>query len=110
MFAPFAKVRQMAKRHGAEYWQSHLEAWHQSDLTQKAYCASQGLSVESLRRWRRRQKDASAAAKATVTLVPVGLSAAATSNVVRLHSPGGWRIELPSSNISWLTDFLSELP
>lgn len=100
----------MAKRHGAEYWRKHLEAWHQSDLTQKAYCASQGLSVESLRRWRRREKVVSLAAKASLTLVPVSVGTLGTSDVIRLHSPGGWRIELPSGDVPWLADFLRELP
>ncbi len=95
----------MAKRHGPEYWRRHLEAWHQSDLTQKAYCASQGLSVESLRRWRRRER----AAKLSLTLVPVSVGSAGTGNVVRLRSPDGWEIELPSGSVPLLIDFLKHL-
>ena len=34
----------MAKRRGAEFWQKHLDAWYQSDLTQEAYCIRHGLS------------------------------------------------------------------
>ena len=79
----------MAKRHGAEYWRRHLEAWHQSDLTQKAYCASQGLSVESLRRWGRREEEMLAATKASLTLVPVSVGKPDSVGVVRLRSPGG---------------------
>ena len=99
----------MAKRYGPEYWRKHLEAWQRSDLTQKAYCGSQGLSVESLRRWRRREKVALAAAKASLTLVPVSVGTAATSGVVRLHSPGGWEIELPGGSVPLLLDFLKQL-
>ena len=106
---PFSKGREMAKRHGAEYWRRHLEAWHQSDLTQKAYCASQGLSVESLRRWRRREKEMLAAAQASLTLVPVSLGKADSASIVRLRSPGGWEIELPGSSVPLLVGVLKEL-
>ena len=99
----------MAKRHGGEYWRRHLEAWYQSDLTQKAYCASQGLRVESLRRWRRREKEMLAAAKSTLTLVPVSVGKPDSVGVARLRSPGGWEIELPGSSIPLLVDALKEL-
>ena len=95
----------MAKRHGLEYWRRHLEAWHQSDLTQKAYCAGQGLSVESLRRWRRRER----AAKSSLTLVPVSVGAAVSGNTIRVRSPDGWEIELPGSSVPALIDFLKYL-
>jgi hypothetical protein len=34
----------------------------------------------------------------------------ATGGVVRLHSPGGWRIELPDGSLAWLAQFLGQLP
>lgn len=100
----------MTKRHGVEYWQEHLDAWHRSDLTQKAYCASHGLSTESLRRWRRREKEAAIASKSSLTLVPVSMGTQTTGSVVRLHSPGGWRIELAGGSVPWLADLLRQLP
>ena len=102
----------MAKRHGAEFWQAHLDAWHQSDLTQKAYCANQCLGEKAFYRWHRKEKEAIAAAKAPLTLVPTcpGAPNPVTGNVVRLHSPGGWRIELPTTNAPWLADLLRQLP
>jgi hypothetical protein len=99
----------MAKRNGREYWRRHLEAWHQSDLTQKDYCASHGLSVESLRRWRRREKEANAAAKSSLTFVPVSVGKPDTTSVVRLRSPDGWEIELPGNSVPLLVDFLKHL-
>ena len=99
----------MAKRHGLEYWRRHLEAWHQSEQTQKAYCASHGLSVESLRRWWRREKDTLAAAKSSITLVPVSMGRAEAVGVARLRSPGGWEIELPGNSVPLLIDFLKDL-
>ena len=56
----------MAKRHGTEFWQEHLDAWHQSDLTQKAYCANQGLGEKAFYRRHRKEKEAIVAAKATL--------------------------------------------
>ena len=102
----------MAKRHGAEFWREHLDAWHQSDLTQKAYCANNGLGAKAFYRWHRKDKEALAAAKATLTLIPTHLGAPVpvANNVIQLHSPGGWRIELPATNAPWLPDLLRQLP
>ena len=63
-------------------------------------------------RWHRKDKEAIAAAKAPLTLIPTHLGAPApvANNVVRLHSPGGWRIELPATNAPWLSDLLKQLP
>jgi hypothetical protein len=100
----------MAKRHGQEFWRAHLEAWHRSDLTQREYCASHGLGEKAFYPWRRKEKEAIASAKPSLTLVPVSLVAPAAGNIVRLHSPGGWRIELPAGDTPWLTDLLRQLP
>lgn len=100
----------MAKRHGQEFWRAHLETWHRSELTQREYCASQGLGEKAFYRWRRKEKEAIALAKSSLTLVPVSVGASATGSVVRLHSPGGWRIELPAGGALWLADLLRQLP
>ena len=47
------------------------------DKTQKAYCANQGLGEKAFYRWHRKEKEAIAAAKATLTLVPTRLVAPA---------------------------------
>ncbi|MFZ4537033.1 IS66 family insertion sequence element accessory protein TnpA [Propionivibrio sp.] len=99
----------MARR-GAEFWRGQLEAWHRSDLTQRDYCATHGLSEKSFYRWRAKEKESIAAAKSSLTLVPISVASLATSGVVRLHSPGGWRIELPTTNVPWLAGLLRQLP
>lgn len=109
MLLPFPKARQMAKRYGEKYWQGHLAAWHQSDLTQVAYCASRGLSLKSFYRWRRKEKEAVAAAKSSLTLVPVSVGKLDAISVVRLRSPDGWEIELPGNSVPLLIDFLKHL-
>jgi hypothetical protein len=98
---------------GRAYWQKHLEAWEQSDLTQEAYCTQNGLSTKSFYRWRHaKRKKQLAATKSSLTLVPVSVSPSPASHgsVIRLHSPGGWRIELPAGNVPWLADVLRHLP
>ena len=99
----------MSKRQGQAYWQKHLDAWHRSELTQQAYCVSHGLGIKSFYRWRRKEKEAIAAGK-PLTLVPVSVGALAAQDVVRLHGPGGCRIELPATGAVWLTDLLRQLP
>ena len=99
----------MARR-GAEFWRGQLEAWHRSDLTQREYCATHGLSEKSFYRWRGKEKAVVAAGQSSLTLVPVKVCKTATGGIVRLYSPGGWRIELPAGDLPWLTDLLRQLP
>ena len=101
----------MARRQDLVYWQNHLDACKQSELTQKDYCAQHGLSTKSFYRWLRKEKDAATTAKSSLTLVPVSVvGAATTGSLIRLHSPGGWRIELPVGSAPWLADVLRHLP
>lgn len=101
----------MAKRRGAEFWREHVEAWHRSDLTQRDYCATHGLSEKSFYRWRAKEKAASSATDSSLTLVPVSVvGSAAEGGAVRLYSPGGWRIELPAGDAAWLADLVRQLP
>ena len=50
-----------------------------------------------------------AAAKATLTLVPVSVGKPEAVGGVRLRSPGGWEIELPGSSIALLVGVLKDL-
>ena len=95
-----------------QFWRAHVEAWDRSDLTQAAYCAAHGLSTKSFYRWRHKQGEAvqPASPSSPLTLVPVSVGMLATSSMVLLHSPGGWRIELPGGNVSWLAELLRQLP
>lgn len=99
----------MARRRGEQFWRSHIEAWDQGELTQAAYCAAHGLSEKSFRRWRHKALD-SAPSSASLTLVPVKVGSAATDSVVRVLSPGGWKIELPGAEVAWLAELLRRLP
>ena len=96
----------MAKRFGWDFWQKHLDAWQRSGLTQVAYCLEHGGSVKTFNRWR--GKELAAGKSPALTLVPVSVGVA--PGTVQLHSPGGWRIELPGNNIDWLSAVLRQLP
>ena len=98
----------MAKRHGPIYWREHVQNWVRSDLTQREYCAGNGLSERAFHRWRSREKDSIAAAKSSLTLVPVSVSRPESDSVVRLRSPEGWEIELPGCSVPLLIDFLKQ--
>jgi hypothetical protein len=68
------------------------------------------LGERAFHRWRGKEKESIAAAKATLTLVPVRVGPPDTASVVRLRSPGGWEIELPGNSVPLLVDFLRNLP
>ncbi|WP_419605817.1 IS66 family insertion sequence element accessory protein TnpA [Thiolapillus sp.] len=43
---------------GASFWQSHISAWQQSGLTQKAYCEQQELRYTTFGYWVRKLRRA----------------------------------------------------
>jgi hypothetical protein len=47
---------------------------------------------------------------APLTLVRVKVGSDATDSIVRVHSPGGWKIELPGAEVAWLAELLRRLP
>ncbi len=99
----------MAARQGKDYWQAQIEGWRQSGQSQIAYCALHGLSIKSFRRWRTKLQRGAATA-AALTLVPISVGVPATAPAIRLHSPGGWRIDLATANPAWLIDLVRQLP
>ena len=43
-------------RYGEAFWRAHHEAWKRSDLNQREYCESQGLSQKAFENWRAKFK------------------------------------------------------
>lgn len=43
-------------RYGEAFWRTHHEAWKRSDLNQREYCQSQGLSLKAFGNWRAKFK------------------------------------------------------
>jgi hypothetical protein len=67
------------------------------------------LGERAFHRWRGREKEAIAAAKATLTLVPVSVGKPDAVSVIRVRSPGGWEIEMPGNSVPLLIEFLKDL-
>jgi hypothetical protein len=67
------------------------------------------LGERAFHRWRGREKETIAAAKATLTLVPVSVGKPDSVSIVRVRSPGGWDIELPGSSVPLLIAILKDL-
>ena len=100
----------MAKRQSTEFWERHLEGWQRSGLTQVAYCASHGLRIKSFGRWRTKTRETLQAGNSSLTLIPISVAAPVSLGAVQIHSPSGWRIELPAVSTAMLADLLRQLP
>lgn len=100
----------MAQRQTVGFWQEQLDGWRRSGLTQVGYCASRGLNIKSFQRWRCKEKKTAASTQPSLTLIPVSVGAPVMGGTVCLHSPGGWRLELPATSAPWLADLLRQLP
>ena len=100
----------MAKRQAPGFWEKHLEGWQRSGLTQVAYCTSHGLRIKSFSRWRSKTREAAQAGNSLLTLIPISVAAPLSVGVVQIHSPGGWKIELPAVSATLLADLLRQLP
>ncbi|MES2771487.1 MAG: hypothetical protein V4623_05830 [Pseudomonadota bacterium] len=111
----------MTVKEKLNFWATHLAGWHQSGLTQRAYCTRQGLKLKSFVHWRSKERAGKLSATTPVlpalTLVPaqrithpVTHSTQRASPAIRLHSPGGWLIEWPSEQAPCLAAHLAQLP
>ena len=77
-------------------WFDRIEAWKQSDLTQKAFCEQQQLRLGSFQRWRgifmRGEKPETSSA---VSFLPVNVTAVPTSSLA-LVIDDYLRVEIPA--------------
>ena len=74
----------------------HLELWRERGGTLKAYAEANGLSVTGLYNARRSRAKATAPAPARATLLPVQLTAARRTEVIRIALPNGVLVEVPA--------------
>ncbi|WP_162083703.1 IS66 family insertion sequence element accessory protein TnpA [Sulfuriferula nivalis] len=101
----------MATRHTPDFWQTHLTAWQQTKLTVTAYCTQHGLCAKTFYRWRSQLTTApNLTRQPPLTLIPVSVQPAPVTGTLQLHSPTGWRVELPIASTPWLIDLLRQLP
>ena len=90
------------------YWQQHFTHWKSSGLSQRAYCASAGLSLSTFDYWRRQTRaNVDQPSAAALTLVPVQVESPVHAT---LRSPAGWEINLPYSAPADLAVLLKQLP
>jgi len=76
-----------------KFWQTHIEQWQTSGLSQRAYCIQHDLIIHRFYDWRRRLKSAD---NNRVSFLPVSLMDASAFNQpsVRIHAPNGYTIEI----------------
>ncbi len=91
------------------YWQQHFNRWQESALTQRAYCAREGLALSTFDRWRRLIRTGSVKPDAALTLVPVPVESPVPHPTLR--RPTGWELRLPASlSLTELASLLKQLP
>lgn len=96
----------MTQTQKQQFWQQHLQAWQTSSLSQTAYCRQHELPLANFGYWRKRLSEATAT---TPTIIPMVRESVTTD--VRLCSPGGWQVLLPTSiHTEILRNLLAALP
>jgi hypothetical protein len=107
---------QLAKQ---SFWQHHVQSWQASGLSQAAYCKHHQLKLATFGYWRSklsREVQPAEEALPALTLVPVSQSSGrqqrlVVSDVLVMHSPGGWRLDIPATlPLPILSQLLRALP
>jgi len=93
------------------YWQQHFSRWQSSGLSQRAYCAREGLALSTFDYWRRLARINTGKQKSATPLTLVPVQVARRPDHTTLRSPAGWELILPSSvALADLADLLKQLP
>ena len=86
-------------------WEQRVATWKASGLTQKEYCAREGIGVSGLRYWASR----SYREGKKLTLVPVRVSGGHSDGVV-IRGSRGWECVVPEGvSAQWMADLLRAL-
>ena len=75
------------------YWQTHLDAWRQSGLSQAAYCKQHGLSLSSFGYWLHRRAEP---VRSTAAL-PILVAKPSLETHLEVRLPNGWSVRLAAS-------------
>ena len=74
-----------------DFWQHHIDGWHQSKQSQREYCKQQDLSFASFGYWRTRFN------RKTETLSKfISVNVPSVSASVNVFLPVGLRLEIPA--------------
>ena len=93
-------------------WQSHVEAWRKSGLSQADYCRQQSLNAKSFSVWVRRcQHELSMNKDAPLEIIPIQVApsvpAAPAQACMTLRFPRGAQLELSTAvSPRWLAEFM----
>ena len=95
----------MKQKKSRDEWKVLVARWKNSGLSQKEYCAQEGLSYARLKYWAARVLSEQ---KSGLTLVPVRLSDGVGNMIIR--GPKGWQCVLPTGTpASWVAEVLRSL-
>lgn len=90
-------------------WLGHVQAWHDSGLTQVAYCRQHDLKPKALAYWIRRSRQTPSSDALTLLPLVVAPSVSSTPPLCLQH-PSGWQLSLPDSvEPAWLAQVLRGL-
>ena len=80
-----------------DFWQRHIDGWHQSKQSKKEYCKQQNLSFASFGYWRTRLNR-----KTETRSKFISVSVPSVSASVNVFLPIGLRLELPAYALAGL--------
>jgi hypothetical protein len=78
-----------------DFWQQHIEDWHQSKLTQKEYCKHNDISFANFGYWRTRLNKL---AQPDKKFIPVTVGQ--PHSQISVFLPGGLRLDVPSHSLA----------
>jgi hypothetical protein len=88
-------------------WAGRLQAYADSGMTIRAWCAQQGLTEATFHYWRKRL---SMSSSAVTELIAVTLPGRSTEAMLELTTPHGYVIRVANaSQIGWLAGILAAL-
>ena len=87
-------------------WQRHLDDQLSSGLSQRDFCASQGISLASFGYWKRRVSMQDSTSTRGPMFIPIRPDRPRTE-LVRLTHPAGLTVEIPiGSDVRWIRQFI----
>lgn len=75
------------------YWQTHLDAWGQSGLSQASYCKQHSLSLSSFGYWLHRRTTSTPPTAA----LPIMVAKPSHETQLEVRFPNGWSVRLAAS-------------
>jgi len=91
----------------------HISTWHNTGLTQAAYCRKHKLNPTTFNGWVKRYRNASPTTT-SLTTIPVIIqpdpSTQPVPSPILLHHTNGWQLHVPADvPLNWLGRLLREL-